>query len=181
MPRLLLTVLFTLFAVGIFAQLTAEMFNFNGHIFDSDSIPVENAYMVNYRSLRVYATDEEGRFHIPVQAGDSIKIVHIAYDSKIIKACPHDTTIWLNFNDNDIEMVTVKSVNRELQYFQKNMDVIGKQLSQEYQYNYSHNFIRNPYAPLPNGPTGIVEFNLFEIIDRIKHARKKKKIAMNAH
>lgn len=167
--------MFSLFTLIDFAQLSASMFRFNGQVLDTDSVPVAHAYLVNYRTVRAYATNNEGQFNIPVQAGDSLKIIHVAYNSKIVKATPNDTIIWVTLQDNKIEEVTVKSVDHDLENFYKNWNVMMMQLHLEPQYNYSHNFVRNPYAPSQNGPSGIIEFNLFEIIDRIKHARKKKR------
>lgn len=53
----------------------------SGIILDPDLQAIENAYLINYRSLRANATNEKGEFKITLQAGDSLKVHHAAYAS----------------------------------------------------------------------------------------------------
>ena len=40
-----------------FCQDTTE-FNFTGQVMSHDSVPLENAYLINYRTYNVYATNQ---------------------------------------------------------------------------------------------------------------------------
>lgn len=53
----------------------------SGLILAPDSQAIENAYLINYRTLRANATNEEGEFKNTLQTGDSLKIHHVAYAS----------------------------------------------------------------------------------------------------
>lgn len=170
MPKLLLTVCLVLFALMSFAQATAPMFRFTGRIIGPDSLPVENAYLVNYRNAKAYATNSDGTFNIPVMTGDSLKFFHVAYQSKIVKLSPYFTTISVEFEDNIIEEVTVKSIDIEMINFNKNANVWGKELEQLSKYNYHNTKVQNPYNTNQyTGTTGIL------VSDIIKLFKKKKK------
>lgn len=142
------------------------MFNFTGRIIDTDSIPVEHAYLVNYRSLRAYATDINGHFKIPVQTGDSLKLVHVSYESKIIKPNVKDTCIIVDYEENMIGAVTVKSVDLELKYFYKNWETIRLQMEQMTHYSYRNSKVANPYNT--NQYTGTTGIALSDIIQLFK-------------
>jgi hypothetical protein len=99
--KIILTTIFLGVLLPCFAQNDSVTYMFSGQILDPDSIPVENVYLVNYRNARGYATDEKGRFTIPVLSGDSLKTAHISFKPTIIKVCPPDSspTIVLSFED----------------------------------------------------------------------------------
>lgn len=169
MLRWLFSSYFMLIMMVIQAQHPTPLILFSGQVLGPDSIPVENAYLVNYRTLRAYATNAGGRFRIPFQTGDSLKLVHISYRPEILKASVTDTTIIVCFEENAIEMVTVKAAELELQYFNKNMDVLSQQIKEMSHYNYRNTKIQNPYNTNQfTGSTGIA------ISDIILLFKKKK-------
>lgn len=64
---------------------------FRGQFLDADSMPVENVYLANYRTIKLYASNEKGMFKVPVLPGDSLKTAHISFESIVVKACPPDS------------------------------------------------------------------------------------------
>lgn len=166
MLKLLLICFFMLLTMVGLAQVSVPMFQFKGQILDTDSIPVEHAYLVNYRTLRAYATDRNGRFKIPCYTGDSLKLVHVSYQSKIIKVSPIDTTILVDYDENMLGSVTVKSVDLELQYFNKNWENMSLQIGQMSHYNYKNTKVQNPYDA--NQFTGTTGIRISDIIDLFK-------------
>ena len=83
--------IFLVIIIPSWAQDDSTEYFFRGQILDPDSIPVENVYLANYRNIKLYVTNEQGRFKIPVLPGDSLKTAHISFESIIIKACPPDS------------------------------------------------------------------------------------------
>lgn len=166
MSKLLFAALFTSVNFIGFAQLNFPTFYFSGQVIDADSIPVEHAYLVNYQTLRAYATNTEGRFRIPFQTGDSLKLVHISYQPKIIKPSVTDTTIIVCFEENELGMVTAKYVDIELQNFYRNWETINLQIKEMSRYNYRNSKVQNPYDA--NQFTGTTGIRISDIIDLFK-------------
>jgi len=160
-----------LIAISLRAQQPDQFVFFTGQVLDPDSIPVENAYLISYRTLRAYSTNKDGRFGIQVEKGDSLKIHHVVFEPAILHPTSEFKTIVLKEAEYSIEAVNVKYRDLEMVYFNKNMETIKMQLAREYHFNFQSGFLRNPYAPI-KGPTGIVELNLFEVIARIKRKLK---------
>jgi hypothetical protein len=100
--KIILTTIFGGMLLPCLAQNDSVKYIFTGQILGPDSIPVDNVYLVNYRNVRGYATNEEGRFRIPVLPGDSLKTAHISFKSIIIKVSPPGSIpiIFLSFEDH---------------------------------------------------------------------------------
>lgn len=169
MKRLLFFIILINVLVTCLANNLDSLIRFKGIILDSDSIPVENAYLINYRTLKAHATNSKGEFNIQIHRGDSLKIHHVAYEAIIVKPNAANTsqTFKLNFEENIIEFVDVKYRDLEMEYFQKNMDLIRQQLAKEFNCNYQTGYVSNPYNPTRSN-TGMAGINLFDIINLIK-------------
>ncbi len=169
MLRMLLTGCIILIVVESQAQQTASTIMFSGQVLDSDSIPVEQAYLVNYRTLRAYSTNSKGRFRISVQTGDSLKVIHVAYESQIVKPTENEAIIRLKFEENMIGAVDVKYLDLELQYFNKNMKIINLQLDQMRHTNYRNTKVQNPYNTNQfTGSTGIAISDIIQLFKKRK-------------
>jgi hypothetical protein len=175
MIKLIFIVILTLLPTFIWAQQSDSIFQFSGYVFDNDSLPVENAYLINYRDFRAFSTDENGRFNFKVHKGDSLKILHISFDPVVVKPqtnYTNDTSFFLSYELNIIETVQIKNRNIEMEYFYKNMDNIRKQLAKEYHYQYQSGAVRNPYAPFqPN--SGFIEINFIDLFRQVSKKLKK--------
>ncbi len=133
-----------------FSQTSDSTFYFSGYVLDEDSLPVENAYLINYRTLRAFAVDEHGRFSAKVQMGDSLKINHISFQQKIIYAnnLPDSCNIYkLAFEPYIIETVSVKHRNIEMENFNRNMALIFAQMKINPPARYQRGNVGNTYSP----------------------------------
>jgi hypothetical protein len=150
---------------------------FEGYVLSADSMPVENAYLVSYLSLKAYATNAKGYYRILAEPNDSFAIVHISYAKKVVVAntqVADSNKIILDFSPYEIRMVDIKCRDIEMEYFEKNMAQIKAELSKELYLSRNHDFIYNPYAPQPP-PAGYVRIAPLEIIDRLIQNNKRLK------
>jgi hypothetical protein len=161
--------LFLLIVMGAHGQ---EKF-FSGYVLDCDSMPIENAVLINYRSLRAFTTKEDGSFKVPFQTGDSIKINHISYAQKVIH--PNEdprssNTFYLEFDPFEIRTVAVTHNPIELQYFERNMARIFEELKlQRGPQKPTGGPIYNPYDPsTPPAYAGINFIDLYKLLKKKK-------------
>ncbi len=142
---------------------------FSGYIFDSDSLPIEGAYLINCRTLKVDPTNRSGYFRTRVQPGDSLVVNHIAYGRLFVQANKKhasENTFFLNIQPYEISPVIVKSYEVDLANFERNMKLIYKQLGlmpKPIDYKTGSNLQTiNPYAPGASAPGfGINLLDLF--------------------
>ena len=59
-----------------------------GQILDDQNQPVVDAYVLVYHSDQHAHTDQEGRFNVRGEIGDTLLISHISYSSKVVVADP---------------------------------------------------------------------------------------------
>jgi hypothetical protein len=122
-----------------FAQNDSTTFLFCGQILDPDSVPVENAYLVSYKTVRGYATDKKGKFKIRVSPDDSLKVVHVSFKPIIIKPVHPDSfrTLILSFEDYTLRTISIKrsgnsdQESAELRNFNRNWNTILTQMQKE--------------------------------------------------
>ncbi|HPR31855.1 MAG TPA: hypothetical protein PLK12_07160 [Prolixibacteraceae bacterium] len=164
------------------AQITDDRsFRFEGYLFSADSLPVDAAILVSYRTLGAWRSRSDGFFSIKAQPGDSFAVAHVSFDKKVIQANlnPADQNrYYLPYSIIEIERVDIKFYDREMEYFEKNRDLINEELSYELYLSRDYDFIVNPYAP-PKPPAGYVNFNFPDIIDRFIQNRKRLERKLN--
>lgn len=171
---LTISLLFTCLAFILFAQDPVPLVLMSGNIYGPDSIAIEDAYLISYKTLRAFATDEDGNFEILLQNDDSLKIHHVSYKPVILKPGfnSKNLNIIMEYEENLIDDVMIRDGERELKNLECNLGTTMKQLDDEFLSAHTKGPILNPYAPktLSSQTVGI---NLFEIIDWIKHKKKK--------
>jgi len=77
-----------LFLILIFSYLSSaqdERFQIQGRITNKMGNPVEDAYVINFRTLDKYVSRENGVFNIWVLPSDSLVISHISYHRKVVR------------------------------------------------------------------------------------------------
>lgn len=175
MNRLIFTsILCTCFASPHSAQEPIKLMLVTGHILNTDSTAIENAYLISYKTLRAFASNKEGYFEILLEPDDSLKIHHVSYKAINIKPNWNSNKfeIVMEYDDNLIGDVTITNGTTELRHMQLNMSETRKQLNKEFLSAHTKGPILNTYAPInPSAQTGGI--NLFELIDWIKHKRKQ--------
>jgi len=161
-------------AIAIKAQPSDSLILFTGYVLDEDSVPVENALLVNYRTLKPKLTNEKGFFKMWVLKGDSLLINHISYERKIVKA--NNLASGLNkyciiFSPYEIKTVNIKYRDIEMENFHKNMKLIVAEMRGNTPY-YRTGTEYNSYAPPPKGQ--VAGINLVELYHIIKTSKYKK-------
>ncbi|MGV8093448.1 MAG: hypothetical protein AB2L24_16430 [Mangrovibacterium sp.] len=149
-------------------------FVFSGYIFSEDSVPVENAYLINYRNTKIVATDGTGRFSVSVQKDDSLMINHLSMQPLVIhpksgKAASN--IFYVKYRMYQIQTVSSKG-NIENQNFEKNMQQIKTDLE-----NLGLQHIKSPRGSVnnPYNPDKTSEGLTITPDDIFKLFRKKKK------
>jgi hypothetical protein len=155
------------------SQNVPSYIRFQGNVFSPDSLPVENAYLVSFTTLRAYATDEKGHFDILVSSDDSLKINHLSFKPVVLVVanCTSPLMLYLEFQDMPIKEVSVKNSSRELKALQSNADNWMKQLKNEYHYTCPKGQTNNPYYSTKSQEQE-ASINLFELIKLIKFKRR---------
>ncbi|TKG96525.1 hypothetical protein EYV94_04550 [Puteibacter caeruleilacunae] len=111
----------------VMGQEPIKTFWSSGVVFDHDSIPVADAYVINYRNLNHYVTDSLGRFRMYVQGGDSLMISHITYKRMVIQAKKGEDFIYIiDIAPFEIDPVIIQQFDRNEENFKKNMATIRK-------------------------------------------------------
>jgi len=168
-----------IYALIIRAQPSDILIVFSGYLLDEDSIPIENAFLVNYRTIRCYSTNEKGYFKIWLLKGDSLMINHLSFERKVIKANnsnPNLNCYLLKFSPFEMKTVAIKYRDFEMENFRRNMKQINNEI-RKHTPNYQVETDRNKYAP-PSAATQFVGLNLFEIIRYVKNKKYNKKWKM---
>jgi len=113
---------FYLLTISGFSQ--ENEFLLKAKIIGQDSIPVENTYVINYRTQNAYLTRENGQFNIWVRQGDSLMISHISFFRK--KVCVDSLiqypVVRIYYDTIPIKQVVVN--DRMMKNFEKNMEFL---------------------------------------------------------
>ena len=174
--RAILTLTFLIVISSVTEAQEDSLISFSGYIFDQDSIQIENALLVSFRTLRCYSTNQDGFFKIFLLKGDSLMINHLSYDRKIIKAnnhSPQSNRYYLTFSTNELKTVSTHRIEEE--NFEKNM----KEMTFQMKTNtpaYQNGSTTNRYAPYSpaTAQTGIDLIQLFSWIKTQKHNKRMK-------
>lgn len=134
MRALLLVAILLITSTELIAQNRPDStFQFSGFIFDKDSIPVEGAYVINYRTMMGMVTNQDGHFSLTCQPGDSLMISHISYERKIIKIKKYDLiaspkVYYMHFAAHEMSPLIIQQNPNNMKYFAKNIDQMNKQI-----------------------------------------------------
>jgi hypothetical protein len=159
------------------AQPLDSLVVFSGYILDADSIPIQNALLVNYRTVRGYSTNEKGFFKIWVIKGDSLMINHLSYERRIIKANNEPSKsncYYLKFAPYQMKTIAVNYRNIEMENFHRNMKLINEQMRKNIP-SYRNNTEQNAYGPPPKAQFYGVNFSeLFRYFKTERYRRNLK-------
>ena len=166
-------ILFCITSLQLFAQeeLKKKTVVFEGYLMLEDTIPVENAYLINYRTLKVVATDSTGFFRTYAEEDDSLMINHLTIAPKVVHANNQpksENTIRVEFRHYMIEPVISNSYQFQMANFEKNIKLMYAQLQKlGYHSNISKSIRINPYDPDELDPGLTVRLNdLFRFLKK---------------
>lgn len=149
---------FSLIAIQIQAQdyTPKKIILFQGYLQANDSVPVENAYLINYRSMKIVTTDSTGYFKTWAEEGDSLMINHLALQPKVIHANNKpklENRIRVDYRIYAIQPVVTNEYALQMKYFEKNMKLLYAQLENlGYHPNTSKSIRMSPYNPDETDP-----------------------------
>jgi hypothetical protein len=162
------------------AQPPDSLIIFSGYILDEDSLPIENAHLISFRTMKSYSTDQKGFFRIRLSIGDSLLINHISYDRKIVKANnkpPKLNSFYLKFSPYEMNSISINSRDIEMNNLEQNMKSISIQMEEKTP-SYNFNSGRNIYAP-PSASDHYAGINIFELMSYIKNRKYIKRVKEN--
>jgi hypothetical protein len=123
--RLFLTGWLFLLGLMVHAQSTNDsIFVFVGHIFSQDSVPVENAHLINYRNTKIVTTDSTGRFSMFAQRRDSLMINHLSLQPKVIhvkRGKAASNHFYVNYRIYQLPTIASSNYDRDYHHFEQNM------------------------------------------------------------
>jgi len=150
--------IFCFSTLNLFAQKENKpnLVEFEGYLLIEDSIPVENAFLINYRTMKIVATDSTGYFKTYAAAGDSLMINHLSLDPKVIHVPaipPQKQKIRVEYRTYMIQPVVSNFYRYQMNNFEKNMKKMYAELSAlGYHPNRSKSVRLNPYNPDETDP-----------------------------
>lgn len=139
--RPLFAFLFCVSSIQLFGQDSSSEDSlqvFEGYLIYEDSIPVENAYLISYKTRRIVATDSTGYFRARVLPGDSLMINHLTLEPQVIHPDQFPTPkarIVVDFRTYMITPVISNSYKKQMANFNKNVEKLYSDLR------------KNGYAP----------------------------------
>ncbi|MDR1860468.1 MAG: hypothetical protein LBR06_06070 [Bacteroidales bacterium] len=154
MKRILLIFCLLAPTVTAFSQNDNDLF-VQGYIFSEDSIPIENVYLINYRSERTFATNVNGFFRFSVHSDDSIMINHISLKPKVIYAkdmLEGAIKVYVPYRTYTLRAISTQEYKKNAESAKKNMDKTKQDMQKitivkEYQRS-----AENPYDPDKQNP-----------------------------
>ncbi len=154
---------------------------FEGYIFSEDSLPVENAYVINYSNQKIVTTDSLGYFKTPFNEGDSLMINHISLNPLVVHANRNisiDNRYYIDYKIYTLEscLLRKEAEGVNIANFERNIQVIYKSIEK---LGYKRNIIKpmdSNKLPIDLGKlgSGNASVNLLTIRDMIMQARRNR-------
>jgi hypothetical protein len=174
--RVILFVIFLLTVILALSQTSGNMICFTGYLYSKDSLPVEDAELINYTTHKIFLTRSDGFFQIFLDERDSLLINHISFERMIIKPNNHPSVsnkYYLTLSTVEIKTVTINY--REQINFENNIKNIKTEMRKSTP-AYTTNNDRNSYAPSRNdNVAGIDVIKLYQWIKTQQFKKGKKK------
>jgi len=159
------------------AQPPDSLILFTGYVLDEDSLPIQNAHLISFRTMKSFSTNEKGFFRIMLIIGDSLLINHLSYDRKVVKANnkpPKSNSYYLKFSPYEMNAISINSRDIEMENLNQNMKSITIQMEEKTP-SYNFNSGRNNYAP-PSASDHYAGINIVELISYIKTRKFIKRV-----
>ncbi len=133
------------------AQDPTKQIAFEGYLFGADSIPAIDAHLISYQTMKIVTTDENGRFVIYAEPGDSLMINHINLQPTVIHVSSNRETnhYFIPYRRNMIGTVfTNPEEDLRMKYFEDNKKAIGFSIQElDLTPNMSETLRMSPYNP----------------------------------
>ncbi|WP_423127382.1 hypothetical protein [Gaoshiqia sp. Z1-71] len=117
--------------IHLFGQvIQQEAFLFEGYVFTEDSIPLENAHLINYRTTKIVTTNHQGLFRTSVFEGDSLKINHVSMSPVTIharKPADRQNKYYLPYRTYLINPMSMPTYQKEYEHSENNAEQIREE------------------------------------------------------
>jgi len=133
---------------------------FQGYIFSDDSIPIENAFIINYRTSKIITTNESGYFKTLLHKGDSLMINHVSLAPKVLyfnSDVSETIRVYVPYRTYLLKVINKGEYEKQKKNIDKNTKIVKKDiLNQIYIKNIHRSGNVNPYNDDDNNPGIIV-------------------------
>jgi len=160
--KILFILQFIFLSCFVYAQQPQKEKNilYQGYIFSDDSIPVENAFIINYRTSKIITTNESGYFKTLVHNGDSLMINHVSLAPKVLyfnSNISETVKVYVPYRTYLLKVIHKGEYEKQKKNIEKNTKIVKKDiLNQIYIKNIHRSGNVNPYNDDVNNPGIIV-------------------------
>lgn len=113
---------------------TAKTFTYDGYILSQDSLPLEGAFLINYRNSKIVASDHSGYFKMVVEEGDSLMINHVSMSPVVVKVVPtyiQKARIYVSYRTYTINPITTYDEKKQLDNLNQSVEQLNKNLKEQ--------------------------------------------------
>lgn len=131
---LLFVILVSISMIGSAQNKTPDTFLFDGYVLSTDSIPLEGAFLINYRTQKIVATDHTGYFKTTAEAGDSLMVNHVSMSPKVVKAVPtyiRKANIFIDYRTYIINPITSYDEEKQRSNLEQSMEQLNEDIKEQ--------------------------------------------------
>ncbi|MBK5202405.1 MAG: hypothetical protein JJE45_01620 [Prolixibacteraceae bacterium] len=129
---------------------------YQGYVFTDDSIPVENAFIINYRTSKIITTNSSGYFKTLLHKGDSLMINHVSLTPKVIyftSNVSETVKVYVTYRTYLLKVINKGEYEKQKKNVDKNTETIKKDIQKQiYIKNIQRTGNINPYDDKTNNP-----------------------------
>ena len=133
---------------------------YQGYIYTDDSIPVENAFIINYRTSKIITTNESGYFKTLLHKGDSLMINHVSLAPKVVyfnSDVSQTVNVYVPYRTYLLKVINKNEYEKQKKNVDKNTKAVKKDIQKQiYIKNIHRTGNVNPYDDKTNNPGIIV-------------------------
>jgi len=133
---------------------------YQGYIFSDDSIPVENAFIINYRTSKIITTNESGYFKTLLHKGDSLMINHVSLAPRVLyfnSNVSETVKVYVPYRTYLLKVINKGEYEKQKKNVDKNTKTVKKDIKKQiYIKNIHRSGNVNPYNNNVNNPGIIV-------------------------
>ena len=111
-----------------------KAFVFDGYVLSQDSLPLEGAFLINYRNSKIVATDHSGYFKMLVEEGDSVMVNHVSMAPKVINTYPtylNKAHIIISYRTYMINPISSYDEKKERSNLEESMEQLNKDIKEQ--------------------------------------------------
>jgi len=116
------------------ARQTQDNILFQGYVFSEDSVPVEDAFLINYRTSKIVTTDKNGYFKTSLLQGDSLMINHLTLSPKVIyaeKADSETINVYVPYRTYILKAISSGNYEKEKKNIEESMKQVKKDIDKQ--------------------------------------------------